>query len=119
MGYDIAKVFFQASFGLRQGHAISICKLADDIPCTWLCMGRVRQRCQRVGLDSCMIPTMLNGGWLDSIPGLLYYDHGFLKAYFIDITITSFVKFNSMETECSMVVSLEAMNDSSIERLNK
>jgi len=69
-------------------------------------------------LYSSMIPAMLEGGRPDTLPCLCRHHHCLKEVDFIDILLISIVPLNSMEAELVLIVGFEAVNDSSIKRLD-
>lgn len=70
-------------------------------------------------IDSGMFPAVLDSSQGDGIPGFLFHKQGLTKIDFEDISLASFVKFNSLKIEVIMIVGFEATNYPCITGLNK
>ena len=78
------------------------------------------QACSRNwGLDTSVIPAVLDGFSCDCMPSTSHHKHGFEKVNFIYIMFISLVKLNCSKAISTTVVSLDTANNSSVAGLNK
>jgi hypothetical protein len=70
-------------------------------------------------LYSSMILTVFNYSWADRVPSFVSHKHGFEEVNLVDIPFTHSIKVKWTLTKFPAVVCLEAMDDASVQGLNK